>query len=249
MGRVLGLPPLNSFDAMGRACGTSGTRRWPELHPEVSMDSGGVEVRSRSTRASVTHTPAICVYAAPELAGSVIFTLLKDRALEVHTDWAAFRSNLLTAESAICVLVSLQTWVWTDLLSVRSHRSALALMVITEYSCANSHALARAEIVEVLFLDEITPRSLTGGIAGLARRSITRLAAAALRENHGSFDTELAETLARACTSQRLVRSVDDLARLMGYSRSTLWSRSAVKRSLQSCGRSLAPLLHHRTAD
>lgn len=168
----------------------------------------------------------VCAYAEPELDRSPVVEKLSAQGVHVYRDWPNFRSNGFEgAEAAICAIVALQGPVWRGLVRVRARRSSLALMMITNHTRANTRALARMELDELLFLDEISDDALSAAIAGLARQTTTRIAAAALRENTIGLDAELAETLARACASQRPVQSVPELARIMGYARSVLTRR------------------------
>lgn len=170
--------------------------------------------------------PACCAYVDAELDDSSVVGMLTAAGLHVSREWVEFRSNGLdVADAAICVILGLKGPVWSDLLRFVTGDTHLTFMLITEYTRDNARAFAHVKVDELLFIDEVSETALHRRIASMTSRRITRIAAAALREHAMGLDSELAETLARACTTQSLVRSVHDLVGIMGYSRSEFTRR------------------------
>lgn len=171
----------------------------------------------------------ICAYVDRGASSQRIVALLRAQGLHLCQDWHEFRSNGLGgAEAAICVISELHGPVWNAILQLRTHRPAMAMMLITEQTRENGRALGCIEVDELLFLDEVSDTALETKTAALTRRTTTRIAAAVLREEQLTLDPEIAGTVVRACVAKHLVRSVEELARLLGCSSSQLerrWQR------------------------
>lgn len=165
-------------------------------------------------------------YIDPRLDDVRIIPLLTTAGINMYRDWRQFRvAGVPEADSAICAIAARSDQVWTELSRLRTERPSLTLLVVTEHARASARGLGRVEVDEVLFVDEVAETSLAAALARVTRRTVLRHAADLLRCGAFRLDSELAETLARACRAQPAVRSASELVRAMGYSRSTLTRR------------------------
>jgi hypothetical protein len=190
------------------------------------MDWGLIERTLERSFGDSGRNGAVRTYVDPHAERYRIAAQLQDQGLEVCRDWHEFRLSCTEpVEVMICAIPELGGTVWRDLLAIRAKNAALACIMITEHTEQNTYELASNQIDEVLFLHQISKDLLHAAIRGLARRTTLRLAAAKLRENNFGLDPEFAETLAKACVATYLVRTVNELARMTGLSRSQFTRR------------------------
>jgi hypothetical protein len=159
--------------------------------------------------------------------------LLGELGVAVHVELDEFRSALLQADAAICFLETLDGPGWEALLRLRVERAVQPMLIVTRLSRHNARALARAAFSDAEFLDSPIG-SIAAAIAALGRTTCLHTAARELRRHLGGRDPEVAEALARACLRMPTIRTVAEIAAIMGYHRSTLvkrWRQIAAPRS------------------
>jgi DNA-binding response OmpR family regulator len=177
----------------------------------------------------------ICAYAERGALEARLREALQREKVLVYECWTTFqRVGLTGASAATCILVDLRGPLWEELLRLRVERTSFPILLLTRFTRENARALAAVSLDQVLFLDEATEPDIVSAIRSVRRRSLLHAAAATLRANPMGLDPELAETLARACSAPIPIRTVHELARLMGCSRSTVarrWSAAAAPAS------------------
>jgi AraC-like DNA-binding protein len=149
---------------------------------------------------------------------------MDDLDVTVHVELDDFRNALPPADATICFLETLDGPGWEGLLKLRAERPLQPMLLITRHSRHNARVLARAAFSDAEFLDSPI-ESIVAAIAALGRTTCLHTTARELRNDLGGRDSELAEALARACLRTTAVRTVSEIASIMGYHRSTLAKR------------------------
>jgi hypothetical protein len=145
-------------------------------------------------------------------------------AARIVDDWDAFEA---VAACAVCSVVVIP-WLSGDaalkrLALFRGLHPLHPVVLVTRGDIQNARDLKAVVVDEVVWTQEID-RELSDAVGRTCVLSQTRRMAADLRANR-ALPTKLREALARACESERPIRTVHKLAAGVGCDRRTLWTQ------------------------
>ena len=140
------------------------------------------------------------------------------------SDWGAVEAG---TESQNCLVAAID-WLpgnphFARLTALKARRPALAVVLVTRWERENARLLKGLKLEEVVWTMEI-PRELAPAVQATCAHeyNFVRCLAAPLRLA-GWIPASLREGLARACESDTPVRTVNQLAAIVGCDRRTLW--------------------------
>lgn len=139
----------------------------------------------------------------------------------MHCDWAPFERDAEAAECSVTLIPWLGTSEVDQLRAFKSRQPLHPVVLVTRGDMQNARQLKAVDVEEVIWLEEMD-RELGDAVARTCTLSHTRTFCVAMRDAD-YLPGCLGPALARACTAEPPLRTVQKLATLAGCDRRTLW--------------------------